>query len=142
VIAQRERAQLNRWAAVNEVYHITSTALFLAVSPLLVAVRFMKPKRMPWWLLVILAAVLGWLFSNSAVYFYYENLSDRLAAAGGVNGAPQDLIDRWQSDGAKRVFAYLFGWLYGLVYLVPWLVIYFLGVTARKATAKRSAAAG
>lgn len=93
---------------------------------------------MPWWLLAVAAALFGWVFSNLAVYFHYEHLSDLLAAAGGVNGAPQALIDRWQSDGAKRVFAYLFGWLYGLIYLIPWLVIYSIGIAVRRAAERRS----
>jgi hypothetical protein len=57
--------------------------------------------------------------------------------AGGIDAAPQDLIDRWQNDGAQLVFAYLFGWLYGLLYLVPWLIVYFIVNTARKAIANR-----
>ena len=117
---------------MNEAFHFTSTALFLAVPVLLLAVRFLRPRRMPWWLLTFLAGLLAWIFSNLAVYFYYERLDDLLAAAGGVNGAPQELIDRWQSDGAKRVFAYMFGWLYGLIYLVPWLAVYALAVTVRR----------
>ncbi len=122
-------------------YHFSSTALFLAVPPLLLALRFAKPTRMPWWLLVVLTALFCWLFSSLAVYFYYEHLSDLVAAAGGVEGAPKDLVNRWQSDGAKRVFAYWSGWLYGLIYLLPWLVIYSLATAARNAMARRRSAA-
>jgi len=127
---------------MNEVYYITSVVLFFAAAPVLLGVRFARPKRLPWWLLGILAAFLGWVFSNLAVYFYYEHLDDLLTQAGGVNGAPEDLIDKWQSDGAKRVFVFLFGWLYGLVYLVPWLVVYgFFCVVRRSSSPRRGAAA-
>lgn len=127
---------------MNETYYITFTGLFLAASPLLVAVRLVNPKRMPWWLLGTLAALLGWIFANLAVHFYYQHLDDLLTAAGGVNGAPQDLIDRWQNDGAKLAFAYLFGWLYGLIYLAPWLVVHVLAAAVRKmGAAKRNSTA-
>jgi hypothetical protein len=117
---------------VNELYHSLSTASFLALPPVLLLVRFLAPRRMPWLLLVLLVRSFGWVFSNLAVYFYYETLNDQLNAAGGVNGAPQELIDRWQSDGAKRVFAYFAGWLYALIYLLPLLAVYWLAVAVRK----------
>lgn len=117
---------------MNGLYHFASTTLFLAVPPLLLLVRFLAPRRMPWSLLVLLVVFFGWLFSNLAVYFHYETLSDQLAAAGGVEGAPQALIDRWQSDSAKRIFAYFSGWVYALVYLLPWLASYWLAVTIRR----------
>src|SRR5204863_408468 len=127
---------------MNQAYYTTCIALFFAAAPLLIAVRLAKPKRMPWWLLSILAALLGWVFSNLAVFFYYEHLDDLLAQAGGINGAPEELIDEWQSDGAKRVFALLFGWLYGLMYLVPWLFVYWICRVVQRAAAyrRRSAA--
>ena len=127
---------------MNQAYYTTCIALFFAAAPLLIAVRLAKPKRMPWWLLSILAALLGWVFSNLAVFFYYEHLDDLLAQAGGINGAPEELIDEWQSDGAKRVFALLFGWLYGLMYLVPWLFVYWVYRVVQRAAAyrRRSAA--
>ena len=127
---------------MNEAYYTTSMALFFAAAPLLIVVRLAKPKRMPWWLFSILAALLGWVFSNLAVFFYYEHLHDLLVRAGGINGAPEELIEEWQSDGAKRVFALLFGWLYGLIYLVPWLFVYCVYRMVQRAAAyrRRSAA--
>ena len=122
---------------MNEAYYTTCIALFFAAAPLLIGVRLAKPKRMPWWLLSILAALLGWVFSNLAVFFYYEHLDDLLAQAGGINGAPEELIDEWQSDGAKRVFVLLFGWLYGLIYLVPWLFVYCVYRMVQRAAAYR-----
>jgi hypothetical protein len=120
---------------VNELYHFTSTASFLVLPPLLLLVRFLAPKRMPWLRLVLLVAFCGWVFSDLAVYFHYEILNEQLAAAGGVNSAPRDLIAQWQSDGAKRVFAYFSGWLYALIYLLPWLAAFFLAVAIRKKAA-------
>jgi hypothetical protein len=111
---------------LNETYYLACIALFMAGAPLLLALRFAKPRRMPWWLLAVLAAALGWVLSNLAVHFYYQHLDDLIAESGGPNSAPKELLDAWQNDGAKRVFAYLFGWAYGLVYLMPWLVVYLL----------------
>jgi hypothetical protein len=123
----------------NETYYVAFTVLFLATAPLLLAVRFFRPRRMPWWLIVILAAVLGWVFANLLVHFYYRHLDDLLTAAGGVNGAPQELIDRWANDGAKRVFAYMFGWAYGLAYLLPSFAVYLLAIAVRRMQASRAA---
>src|SRR5262247_1339828 len=109
---------------MNKAFYLIDIALFLLAAPALLSVRFVRPKRMPWWLLGILAALCGWVFSNLSVFFYYEHLYDLVIEAGGVEVAPADLVDDWQADGAKRVFAFLFGWLYGLVYLIPWLFVY------------------
>jgi hypothetical protein len=123
----------------NETCYIAFTVLFLATAPLLMTIRFFWPRRMPWWLIVILAAFLGWVFANLFVHFYYRHLDDLLAAAGGVNGAPQELIDRWTNDGAKRVFAYMFGWAYGLAYLLPSFAVYLLAIAVRRVRASRAA---
>lgn len=126
---------------MNEVFFQACVVLFLVAAPALLAVRFSWPKRMPWWLLLCLSALFGWALSNLAVLFYYRHLDHRLVAAGGVNFAPQELVDVWQSDGAKRVFAFFFGWLYGLIYLAPWLAIYAVIASSRKVIAKRSSTA-
>jgi drug/metabolite transporter (DMT)-like permease len=116
---------------VNKVYYFTFTVLFLATAPLLLTVRFFRPRRMPWWLLVVLAGFFGWAFANLFVYFNHRHLGDLIAAAGGVNGAPQELLDRWTNDGAKRVFANMFGWAYGLAYLLPSLGVYLMAILWR-----------
>lgn len=126
---------------MSYVSFLASTALFLAAAPILLAIRAARPKRMPWWLLGVLAASLGWVLSNLAVFFYYEHLDVLLAQYGGINGAPQELVDRWQNDGAKRVFALFLGWLYGLAYLCPWLAIYSAYHVVRRAGARRETAA-
>ena len=124
---------------MNGILSITCLVLFLATAPALLIVRFARPARMPWWLIGILAALLGWVLSNLAVYFYYEHLHALSDQAGG--GAPQELIDEWQNDGAKRVFAFMFGWLYGLICLAPWLVAYGVLQAVRKVASNRRRAA-
>jgi hypothetical protein len=122
---------------MNKIYFTACVLLFLVTAPALLGVRLVWRKGMPWWMLLCLSALLGWALSNLAVYFYYRHLDDLLAAAGGGNTAPQELMDTWQSDGAKQVFAFLCGWLYGLFYLTPWLAIYCVVVATRNAMAKR-----
>jgi len=124
----------------NMGYFTACLVLFLFTAPGLLGTRLVWPKGMPWWMLICLSALLGWALSNLAAYFYYRHLDDLLAATGGVDVAPEELVDAWQSDGAKRTFALLFGWLYGLIYLAPWLAIYFVVITTRNALAKRGAA--
>jgi hypothetical protein len=126
---------------VNEILFKSCVVLFLVSAPVLLVLRFSWPRRIPWWLLICVAALLGWVFSNLAVVFYYRHLDDQIAAAGGFDFAPPDLIDTWQSDGAKRVFAFFFGWLYGLIYLAPWLVIYAAIALGRKVIARRGSTA-
>jgi hypothetical protein len=98
--------------------------LFVAGAPALLAIRFARPQRMSWWLLLILAALSGWVFVNLYLHFYFEHLDDLLEAAGGIDRAPPDLVDEWQNDGGPRTFAFLFGWLYGLLYLGACTVVY------------------
>lgn len=61
----------------------------------------------------------------AAVIFYYDALYDKILAyqAQGLQ-APKDLLETWAADGAKKVFALLFGWLYALLYCLPWLLLY------------------
>ena len=79
---------------------------------------------MPVWALLILAALGGWVFLNLYLHFYYKHLDYLLNAAGGVQQAPQDLVNAWQNDGGPLSFTFLFGWLYGLLYLGGWSLIY------------------
>ncbi len=65
--------------------------------------------------------VVGWGAVLGAVIFYFQNLGDLISQH---EIPPQELIDRWVNDGAKKTFALMFGWLYALVYSLPWLLAY------------------
>lgn len=99
------------------------------MSPSVLATRFVKSKIMPWWLVFLVITVGSWLLTNATVFFYYEHLG---ALMHSQENPPQELIDRWAADGAKRVFALFFGWLYGLLYSVPFLFIYLAAHFIRK----------
>lgn len=107
-----------------------SVAGFLLLPPLVLWLRFCGSRRLPWWGVFLLLAAGGWLFANAAVYFYYEHLG---ALVADNPDAPPELLERWVGDGAKRVFALFFGWLHGLVYAIPFLLVYALATRARHA---------
>ena len=109
--------------------------VFLTLPVALLAVRFLRPRWMPWWLVFPAVMVVGWIVVNAGVYFRYEHLGDVLRT---TPNPSQELIDAATSDGAPRIFALLFGWAYGLVYLIPWLGVYGLSHLIRRLFAERS----
>jgi 4-hydroxybenzoate polyprenyltransferase len=74
---------------------------FLLLPAIVLGLRAARPNRMPWWAAFTLTAVMGWGF---------------------VLGAA--LLMETPDDGAKKVFALFFGWLYGLLWFLPWLAAY------------------
>ena len=107
---------------MNHVLYVITIGGFFLLPLILLSWRTFRPKKMPWWLAFVLAAVLGWFLVNAAVYFYFEYLND-LVHAYGQNPSP-GLIERYTNDGGKRVFALFFGWAYGIVYFVLCLLVY------------------
>jgi hypothetical protein len=98
--------------------------LFYASAPVLLAVRFKWPTLMRWWTLVLLAALLGWAFTNLAGYFGHAHTTDLIRQAGGFDRAPRELIEELRNYEGRRFNALLIAWLLGLVVLVPWLALY------------------
>ena len=91
--------------------------------------HFAKPEKVPWWLVLVVVALGGWLLVNATVYFYYEHLGVLVHSR---ENPLQELVDRWATDGAKRVFALFFGWLYGFIYSVPYFLVYTLASFIRR----------
>ena len=106
---------------MNYLIYMLSLIGFLVLPGLLLAIRLLREKIMPWWLLILLVLILSWGLLNSGVHSYYEYLFDLIES---TPDPSQELLDEFGSDGAKLVFTLFFGWLYGCVYLVPWLLIY------------------
>ena len=98
--------------------------VLLIIVPALVAVRFLGPKRIAWWVLVLSVATASWILINLTVFVSQAHITDLVMQAGGFDKAPQALLDDWVSDGGPKTFAFLLGWLPGLVLLVPCLAIY------------------
>ena len=109
---------------MNHTLAIVCQVLLAFGAPALVTARFFWPRRISWWLVVLLSAVLGWGLINLIVYFNQAHTADLVLSAGGFDKAPPELLDQWARDSGPKAFAILFGWVSGLVYLLPWLLIY------------------
>jgi hypothetical protein len=109
---------------MNDVYSTICGVLLLVSVPSLLVVRFVCAKCMPWWAVVLGAAVMGWLCVNLALYFDQAHTADLVERAGGFDQAPPELIQEWANDGGPKTFAFLFGWVGGLVVLVPGIALY------------------
>jgi len=107
---------------VNKALYIASLTGFLLLPFGLLLIRAWRPKLMPWWAMPIIIAALGWILVNSTVYYYFEYLDVLIRPYG--DNPPPELEARWANDGAKRVFALVFGWAYGLVYSLPIFAAY------------------
>jgi hypothetical protein len=107
---------------MNHLAYVTCWIGFLVFPSILLVFRWRHPKRCSWLLVFVLAGVLGWLLTNGCVYFFFKHLGDQIS--GYLGDPPEELVERWANDGAKRVFALIFGWAYGLVWLAPHLLVY------------------
>ena len=67
--------------------------------------------------------------------FYFQYLGDVIFQN---DNPPREFIEQWANDGAKKAFALLFWWLYSLVYLIPWLVLFYVSVAMSKRREKSS----
>jgi hypothetical protein len=104
-----------------KVLYLLTLAGFFIMPPLMLSVRFARPKKVPWWLVLLTIPIASWLLVNATVFFYYEHLDVLIHIQ---ENPPRELVDRWAADGAKRVFALFFGWSYGLVYSAPYFLVY------------------
>ncbi len=113
---------------MNQILMIALLAIFLAMPPAFFTLRFFKGKP-SWWIIIAIIVVIGWASVFGAVVFYYQYLGDCINA---YDKPPQDLLERWSNDGAKKVFTLFFGWIYAIVYSIPWLLIYVVAVIIRR----------
>ena len=105
-------------------------ALFLACGPTLLGVRFARPRRMPWWALVSLSVVAGWLLLNASVLFREAHAGCLAAQTSSVTIAPPERSYEWQcADEADPKVAAL---LLSVAYLIPWLALYCVAHLFRK----------
>lgn len=74
----------------------------LAILPLVVlSFRAARPKLMPWWAVISLVVVVGWVLV--------------LVSA---------MLNETAEGGAGHVFALFFGWAFVLLWFAPWLLVY------------------
>ena len=93
---------------MNRILYLAGWWSFILLPILLLSYRAAWPKRLPWWLLLLLLSVVGWLLVCGTVHFYYAYLDDLLRPYN--NHPPAALMQRRTADGAKLVFALFFGW--------------------------------
>jgi hypothetical protein len=115
---------------VNHTIYLICLWGFLVLPAVLLCLRAARPAFMRWWLLLVLVSIGGWILVNGAIHFYYAHLDDLLLPYG--DHPPKDLMERRSADGAKLVFGLFFGWLYGLIYLTPWILIYGFAQLSRR----------
>ena len=124
---------------MNQFLYLFCLWSFLVLPIILLGIRVLNRRFMPWWLLLSLIPILGWIFVNGTVTFSYQHLRE---LHDGYSNAPPELTARLTSDGAKRVFALFFGWIYSFVYLMPFLCFYgLICLFRRQNTAEQGAAA-
>ena len=104
-------------------------ALFVALPPAVLVARYRHGQSIPWWTVVLIIAVGGWLLVNFANYFYGEYVCEPVR---GVRNPPDEALARCANDGARNVFALFFGWLYALLHSIPFFLVFALAAWARR----------
>ena len=124
----------------NQFLSNMATFVFFAVTPLLLGIRFVRPKWMPWLLLLALALIISWGVLFASNDFHFAALKDEINQyeSRGEN-PPEELRERWASD-ASRVGVLFLGWLFGVVYFLPWLGVYALACVVRRRLSAKPAA--
>jgi hypothetical protein len=84
---------------------------FLASIPILLAIRARRPQRMPWWLVIVLSATVGWLASNC--YMLLENW--QIEAERDELSKQLILADFFVATRPSETLPW--GWIAGLIYL-------------------------
>ena len=96
-------------------------AAFLLLPILALLAKESGKLRLPLWSIFLLYVAVGWLLVNLAVERYYAYLNELVLS---TPDPPEELLNRMQNDGAKRVFALYFGWAYagGYFLICLWIV--------------------
>lgn len=94
----------------------------LASVPLILAAHARRPQHMPWWLVVALAAALGWIASN--LYVCLEGWQIQAARDELGRQDPPVLADFFVA--ALPSFTVPWGWTVGIVYLIVCMSLYTL----------------
>lgn len=121
---------------MNNVLSNACILAFFLLPVVVLCVRAQRPKLMPWWLALLVVALLGWLFSIGIVEFHFAALADQIRAYG--EHAPEDLRRQWATD-TGRPFVFMLGWIYGPIYFIPCVAIYTILQLVSRCYANRNA---
>lgn len=120
---------------MNEVFAYLGLALFAALPPAVLIARYRLGAAIPWLMILFVIAGGGWFFVNFANYFYGQYTCE---AVRGMLNPTEEALARCTNDGARDVFTFLIGWLYALIYSVPFFVLFGLSVWARHQHSERA----
>lgn len=123
---------------MNQALMYISGGLFAILPTAVLLARYRYKAHVPWWMVAGTIVVVGWISANLATYFYFEYQCAPLRQSWVFS---KEALRRCTSDGGRIVFSLLLGWLYALIYSVPFLVLY-LVVPVRKPDIKRQSKGG
>ncbi len=113
---------------MNEILQTLCSGAFLALPPAILFIKF-RLQKPGWWLVTLIILGLGWLLVFGAFTFNQGHVGDLIARN-------EALPEGWDSDGARGVAALVFGWLFSLIYALPWLVVYLFFAALRRSRQK------
>lgn len=90
-------------------------AAFLVLPIALFVAKGFGKLPLPMGAIFLICVAVGWLLVNLGVQWYFASLDERIHS---TDNPPQELLNEWQNDGAKQVFAVLFGWVYAAIYFL------------------------
>ena len=133
---RRARRSAQPIGSVNTVLASICSGLFFALAPALVLAHYICPRRIGWWLVAVVSAGFGWL-----LLVLGEHFTERAWASCEMTIIPGPLADSMGGCTIVHFFPTYnlqLGWLKALIYMVPWVVVFWIVRLAQR----RQAAAG
>lgn len=112
----------------------TVCAIALWLCPgILLLLRYQKSTKFSWWLVIIMALVIGWVLTIGTSFSTTNALSAQIREyEASAKPVPDQLMKDWAGD-AHVVFALFFGWAFAAIIFIPWLILYGIMQGMRKA---------
>lgn len=118
---------------------VMSFSSLLLLPAALMFLRWFRPKAMPTWAIIAILMGGGWIIANITVHVHQAYLTRIVMSMPDLD--PDDPVARrWAADGARMLFALLFGWLYGPVLWVLWSPLFGIVWLSRRIRAQRAVA--
>ena len=92
--------------------------VFLLIPPIMIIGNTCREKRFSYWSLLLVFMIIGWPCVLFGIDWYYDGLAQIIDK---TPTPPEEWLEILTADGAKRVFALFFGWLYSAIYFLVWL---------------------
>jgi len=93
-------------------------AAFLVLPILALTAKEFGKLKLNLWVIFALYVVVGWLLIHLSVERYFDLLDEAVRS---TPNPSSELLNKWQSDGAARVFASYLGWAQAAIYFLFWL---------------------